>query len=101
MEFNCIKGKLTWNGKVNIYRQNQNYIEFELICMGNSFHILIGKNYFGTNIICIPNWNIGSELAAFNDIFWNTEKLTEQLEEVYSITIAKAVFLISETLNFK
>lgn len=101
MEFKCIKGKLTWSGKINIFRENKEFVEFEICSMGKSFHAIIGKNYYGTNYICIPNWNISSELADFTDTFWNTEKLIGQLSELDAITIVKAVFIVAETLEFK
>lgn len=41
----------------------------------SSFHILCGKHKYG-NYICIPNWNIGTELSGLSDSFWNFERLT-------------------------
>ncbi len=49
-------------------------IEAEVEADGLTFYIIVGKHVNG-NYICIPNWSVGSELAALNDRFWNNEHL--------------------------
>lgn len=49
-------------------------IEANIEANGWNFHVIIGKHING-NYICIPNWNIGSELAGLEDSFWNRERL--------------------------
>ena len=48
--------------------------EYEIEADGNWFHVIIGDHAYGKNI-CIPNWNIGTELAGLSDHFWNSERL--------------------------
>ena len=49
-------------------------IEMDVEANGWSFHVLIGEHQYG-KYICIPNWNVGSEYANFDDEFWNSERL--------------------------
>lgn len=100
MEFKCIEGDLTWKGKINIFRQEENCIEFEITSLGKKFYIIIGKNYFQEKYICIPKCNIASELTSFKNIFWNTETLKTHLGEIDSKTIAKAVYIVADNLDF-
>lgn len=51
-----------------------NPIEMDIEANGWTFHTIVGKHRDG-NYICIPNWNIGSELAGLTDVFWNSERL--------------------------
>lgn len=48
--------------------------EYEIEADGNWFHVIVGDHAYG-KYICIPNWNIGTELAGLSDHFWNSEHL--------------------------
>lgn len=58
---------------------------------GSSFHLIVGHHKYGT-YICIPNWNVGTELASLTDRFWNYERLINYTElsivDAYSIVNA-------------
>lgn len=47
---------------------------------GNFYHVIYGEQVDG-GFCCIPNWRIGCELAAFHDIFWNTESLGRVMDD--------------------
>lgn len=74
-------------------------IEADIEANGWNFHVIIGKHING-NYICIPNWNVGSELAGLEDTFWNRERLINytSLNETNSIIIASALAKLSHTL---
>ena len=65
----------------------------EVTARGSSFHLIVGHHKYG-KYICIPNWNIGTELASLSDRFWNYERLTRYTEmegvDAYSIVSALA-----------
>lgn len=42
----------------------------------NCFHLIFGRQING-RFLCIPNWFIGCELAAYDDIQWNEWSLLE------------------------
>ena len=59
--------------EVSIIR-NGNPTEMDITTDGWVFHVIAGRHRDG-NFVCIPNWNIGSELAGLNDRRWNSERL--------------------------
>lgn len=42
---------------------------------GYSYHLIFGRQINGW-FICVPNWNIGAELAHPSDAFWNKSSLS-------------------------
>lgn len=54
---------------------------------GNSYNVIFGK-YINGGFCSIPNWNVGCELAGFDDVFWNTESLSKVLR---SKKVAKVI----------
>lgn len=64
----------TWPGSIELLSTMPPY-EAEVRARGSLFHILFGEHAYG-NYLCIPNWNIGTELASLTDRFWNFERLT-------------------------
>lgn len=54
-------------------------IEMDVEANGWTFHVVVGEHQNG-RYICIPNWNIGTELSRLNDEFWNRERLCNYTE---------------------
>ena len=83
------------NGQITIIHASFP-IEADIHANGWNFHIIVGKHKDG-NYICIPNWNIGSELADLDDAFWNSERLRNYtgLDETNSNIIAAALAKLS------
>lgn len=89
-----------WTGHILLLKSSLPY-ELEVNARGSSFHILCGEHAYG-NFICIPNWNIGTELAGLSDCFWNFERLTTyypQLSPVDAISIASALKKLDEYIS--
>ena len=63
--FTC-KGKgcspRQWEGSLEIL-QKGNPCEAELCARGSRFHLIVGKHSYG-NYLCIPDWDIGTELSS-------------------------------------
>lgn len=74
-----------WTGHIQILNDSSPY-ELEVTARHSSFHILCGKHEYG-NYVCIPNWNIGTELAGLSDRFWNFERLTTYYPELSSVDV--------------
>lgn len=88
---------IRWKGHINLLKTTDPY-ELEVTARYSSFHILCGKHEYGS-YICIPNWNIGTELAGLSDSFWNFERLTTyfpELSPVDAISIVNALVKLSE-----
>lgn len=75
----------------------------EIICMGKPceamvtaggdyFHVIAGSYAYG-KYICIPNHNVGAEIASFTDTFWNCQKLEKctSLNAMEACTVAFAL----------
>ena len=59
--------------------------------------MIIGSHKFG-NFACIPSRDIGCELATFEDVFWNSERLRRRLNRKDALTIAKGIALAMKTI---
>lgn len=104
LEFTCTASESMkskhWKGQIHSIKLSNPY-EIEVTARESSFHIICGKHSNG-NYLCIPNWNIGSELASFSDYFWNLERITAhypKLSKVDAISIATALVKLSEYIS--
>jgi hypothetical protein len=94
INFECDKKGLC---EIDMIRTTIPY-EMNLSFNGNIYHIIVGKHRYG-NYICIPNWDIGCELAFFSDTFWNIERLTRHIAETEATAIVKGLKLVYETYS--
>lgn len=53
--------------------ENEPYEVF-IESQGLSFHVLFGSQVNG-NFLCIPNWELGCEMAEFSNRAWNRESM--------------------------
>lgn len=93
---------LRWKGHIKLLRTIPPY-EMEVTARQSSFHILCGSHEYG-HFICVPNWNIGTELAGLSDIFWNQERLTTyypELSKVDVISIVTSLVKLNEYLSIR
>jgi hypothetical protein len=102
MKFKCInssgKRKVTWSGEINNIKSSKGNCEMEVTARGYFYHVIFGPHAYG-NYLCVPNWNVGCELADYSDLFWNTERLSRIISNQDAITIATAVREVSQILN--
>lgn len=101
MDFQCEmlkeKGeKQRWTGHIVRYKYSEDILEM-YIESRSSIHVIMGKSTLG-NFILVPNFNAGCYLSRFNDLFWNSEKLSEIMGKVDGITIATAIQFIEHRL---
>lgn len=92
-----------WQGEIKAMRLGVNFVELEIDSRGSYFHILVGRHRYG-NFICIPNWNIGTEIAEMTDRFWNLERITNyypKLHKVDAISIVDGLVAVGSILNSK
>lgn len=88
-----------WIGEIiPIQLRNEPY-EVEVSARGSYFHLLIGHHAYG-NFICIPNWDVGTELVSLSDSFWNLERLNRtKLKKVDACSVAYALLELSKYIN--
>jgi len=82
-----------WTGNIHFIRLEAPF-EFLITARGSSFHLIVAR-YCQGNYICIPNWNVGIDIASLSDSFWNLEHLADtypdiSLVDVLSVTDALA-----------
>jgi len=73
-KFNANSGKRL-EGTITTINLDQAPYEAVLEISGYSYHLIFGRQINGW-FICVPNWNIGAELAHPSDIFWNKTSLS-------------------------
>ncbi len=68
---------------------------------GSSFHLVFGHKESGM-FLCIPDWNIGCEVAELSDRRWNLKSLmkTGRLDYEKSNAIVWALYNIGSLLRF-
>ena len=87
-----------WTGTVKVLNNYPPY-EMEINARGSYFHLIIGKHCYG-NYMCLPNWNIGSEMASMTDTFWNWERLKDAgMKAVDAYSIVDAIKAMSEYME--
>lgn len=102
MTFNCVKksGKRSenWTGRIIYVKKFGSHYEFKIESR-SSIIVLYGKTSQG-GFGCMPDFGAGCHLVDLKDKFWNTEKLTAVLGQVDGITVASALYVLSEQLKF-
>ena len=77
--------KITYCGDKYIRSMHHIGIEYN----GNYYGVVFGE-YVNGGFFSIPGWNVGGELGAFDDVFWNTESIGKVLK---SKKVAKQIAL--------
>ncbi len=99
MKYQCtlIRGKRkdTWVGEIRLLSRSGSCYEAEVTGRGTYFHLIAGTHCYG-NYICIPNHDVGSELSAYQDIFWNIERLSGLMQKVDAVTVAYGLSHLEE-----
>ncbi|MCH4890882.1 hypothetical protein EZV73_25100 [Acidaminobacter sp. JC074] len=98
-EFEHTINTRTYKSIVDVYSDKEPF-EFNVSVNGSSFHILLGS-HLGGNFICIPNWEIGCELASYSDTFWNSEKLDKHINPINSECLAYTIKEINKKLEME
>ena len=88
-----------WSGTIRLLKTGDP-CEAEVAAQGNRFHLITGKHAYG-NYVCIPDWNIGTELSSLTDTFWNTERLQNYsgLKKAEICTVVAALNAIADYVN--
>lgn len=97
MDFICCHNGEQWNAKTGNITNRKNYYEF-WITSRSSIMTVIGSTSRG-NFICLPDFNIGCHLVNLKDNFWNEEKLISLLGKADGITVATAIYKLSDILQ--
>ena len=97
MIFECKMDSEIWQGKIKRFIDYGSHFEI-FIESRSSILILFGKTSLG-GFACIPDFEAGCHLTNLKDKFWNTEKLSSTLGKVDGITVATALYQLSQKYN--
>lgn len=67
--------KISYIGDNNVENVHHIGIDFN----GNYYSVIFGR-YVNGGFFSIPNWNVGGELANFDDVFWNVKSIGRSLK---------------------
>ena len=87
-----------WNAKIQRFSATNDGFEASIVADNWIFHVIVGKFQYGY-YLCVPNWNIGVELASYKDTFWNLEQLVKVMKRKNAISIVTSVKHIYEYLE--
>lgn len=96
--FKCKYKKESWQGTISEFKNYGTHYEFWILSR-SSIMVIFGKTSRGY-FACMPDFNIGCHLVNLNDVFWNTEKLTQVLGVADGVTVANALVFLSKELRY-
>lgn len=92
------KEEKEWKVKIQRLNATNNGFEASILADNWLFHVVVGKFKYGY-YLCVPNWNVGIELASYQDTFWNLEQLVKVMKRKNAISIVTSVKYIYEYLE--
>ena len=95
-KFRCKNKRESWVGHIRYMKNHGSHYEM-YVESRSSLMIIFGETSSG-NFLCVPNFNVGCELAELRDLFWNKERLTSVLGEIDGITVAEALYTVSKLI---
>lgn len=105
MTFQCnhsnseVEDKQSWVGEVRQLTKTDTGFEAEVTGRGSSLYIIVNDYQHG-KYVCIPSWQVSSELASPEDYFWNLEELARTtISIVDAVTVVTAIRKISKYLE--
>ncbi len=101
MYFDCVwqhdEGIDEWDGYISQLQKANGHYEM-LIESRSSLRVVFGTFSLG-GFACLPDLQVGCYLVNLKDRFWNTEKLVSILGHVDGITVATALYSISDSVK--
>lgn len=98
MTFECVykKNKINerWTGKILYLKKCGSHYELGIESSSN-ITVIFGKGAYG-GFACMPDFRAGCHLGTLDDKPWNTEKLVQALGVIDGITVATALYSLSE-----
>ena len=88
------------NGHIYPIHLDKEPYEATVEAHGYSFHVIFGTQAYG-NFLCIPNWNLGCELASLDNKDWNLDSLlnTDALDYESCTAIIWALCVMNDVIN--
>jgi hypothetical protein len=97
MNFKCTLNNEFWYGNITSLKDYGKHFEI-FIQSRSSIMVIVGKTSRGL-FACMPDYETGCHLVNLSDKYWNTERLSEVLGKIDGITVANALFSITEKVE--
>lgn len=95
IEYLCHYKNKYWHCKIENIERSEQITGFTVSGRGSSYHVYLIE-FQKRRWLDIPVMGISSKLSDPDDIFWNSEKLTEKLNSIIDgITIANGIKMLS------
>lgn len=85
----------SWNGSITSITASDNHVEAEVTSRDSYFQIILGHYKYG-NYLCVPNWNLGIEIAEFNNHHWIMEKLILKYPNINLVDVTSIVYAVDK-----
>lgn len=79
-----------WTGHAVIAGHTLNTAELMIYGRGSCMDTIIGRYQNGL-YLCIPDINVGCPLSSMSDLFWNRQRMSEQMNTTDAVTVAYAL----------
>lgn len=104
MKYNCNHTyengkKVSWEIEADIVDMSDNTTEIEVSGRGSTFGIIVVECGSNSRFLCVPEVNIGCQMASYTDRLWNLEKLSKKMNETDAATICCALSNIGKSLE--
>lgn len=86
-----------WDGIIPRFEDYGSHYEIKIESR-SGIMVIFGKTSHG-GFACMPDHAAGCHLSDLRDKFWNTEQLIPILGEIDGITVAQALYTLTDKLN--
>ena len=97
--FICKHRKESWTGSIFSFTNFGSHYEFLIQSRSFGIMVVFGKSSRGY-FACMPDFDVGCNLANYNDVFWNTQRLSNVLGVVDGVTVACALLFLFKELEY-
>ena len=97
--FLCSSHNCKWSGNITKLINYGTHYEMRIESR-SGITVLFGQTSMG-NFACMPDFGAGCHLAEFDNEFYNTEKLTNVINPVDGITVAKGLKTFAKYYNME
>ncbi len=97
MNYPCEGKEESWTGEITLIAHSGSSYEVEIEGRGSGFNVITGRHING-NYVCLPGVGVGSELGGYQDVGWNTERLSRYLPEPDAVTVASGLSHLRELI---
>lgn len=82
--------RVSWVSSLYILSRTGPFTELTVCGRGSKIHAVVGPQKNGS-FLCLPEWQVGSDLASLGDVLWNQERLSPLVGPADANTLANGL----------